>query len=184
MAMPIFNKNMKLFFSYCLLILLSACSIVSEDDLNKLKPYEGPMSRAYNLETRYSDSARLRVSLKAALQEEYKGGDQEFPKGILIFVYDKEGRKTTRLTANRGRYIKKKNKYVAIGNVVVVNLLKNEELRTEELHWTPTDRQIFTDERVTIKTPNELIKGTALKADESFTRYTIYKPDGTIKVKK
>lgn len=161
-------------------LLLQACSIVSEKDLNRLKKYKGPVSLTHNLNTLYSDSAKKKITMKAKLREEFQDGNQEFPEGILVEFYNEKQVKTTVLTAKTAFYFKEQNQYVARENVVVINLEKNDTLRTEELNWKPQatkkEEQLFTDKDVKITTPRETLLGTGLKAKQDFTWYKILIP--------
>jgi len=155
--MPKVFLSIFLFFS-----ILQACSIVSEKDLNRMKKYKGPISLTHNLNTLYSDSAKKKIVMKAKLREEFEDGNQEFPKGILLEFYNEEEEKTTILTAKKAFYFKEQNQYVARENVVVINILKKDTLRTEELNWKPSatrkEEQLFTDKDVKITTPSDLKK--------------------------
>lgn len=170
----------KLLFIFCFFYLLQSCSIVSEKDLNRLKPYTGPIALTHNLNTLYSDSAKKKITIKAKLRKEFQDQNQEFPKGILLEFYDENQEKTTVLTAKKAFYFKEQDQYVARENVVVINLTKKDTLRTEELNWKPNapnkEEQLFTDKDVKITTPKETLLGTGLKAKQDFTWYKILIP--------
>ena len=110
------------------LIFLYSCDEPNKD-LSKMKDYEGPIIEVTNVETLYSDSARVRVKLNAPVQWEYKSGDRDFPKGIIINFFDENGKNSAQLTANRGKFNKEKNLYTALGNVIVKNLLEQKKLK-------------------------------------------------------
>lgn len=168
--------------SFCSLMLIAGACTREKMDMSKLQPYEGPVLQAVDIETRYSDSARMVVKLNAPLRMGYQSGNQEFPKGILINFYNKKGENETRLTANTGFFDKSKNQYTARGNVIVTNLLENKQLKTEELHWTPADKKIFTKKFVTITTPKDIIKGQGLTATQDFSDYRIEKPNAVLTI--
>lgn len=176
---------MKYILCWCFLsvLFLSSCAEVDSSALQKEK-YEGPQVQAINVEIIYSDSAKVRVRLKAPLRIMWQTGNQDFPKGMTINFFNKKGENEARLTAQKGRYDKEKKRYTAMGDVVLVNLLRNEVLKTELLHWTPETRDIFTDKFVTITTPRDIIKGTGLKAKQDLTSYRIDYPTGIVAVDK
>ncbi len=116
-----------------------------------LEIYQGPTSLAYDVELLHSDSAIIRTNLKAKKQLEFATGDFEFPEGIEILFYDKDGKLTTTMRADRGNYIKKDNIYKGEGDVRVNNLEKDQKLSSEELFWDPNAKKIYTDKFVTIE---------------------------------
>ena len=145
--------------------------------------YNGPLVEAHDVLTLYSDSAKLKVKLKAPVQQEFENGDGVFPKGVDITFFEVEEQPTTTLRSNYGKFEKQKNTYVVTGNVVVKNLQKKETLNTEELHWDRTKQEVFTDKFVRIETPTEILTGQGLRANQDFSRYRILKPTGIFTVK-
>ncbi len=159
--------------------LLSACS---SSETTVPVEYEGPLSEAENVKMQYAEKDRVKVVLTAAKILEFANGDEEFPEGIFIEFYDELGNKTSTLRANDAYFFKEENKWRGRGNVEVVNMQKSEQLNTEELFWTPTDKKIFTDKFVTIKLQSEVLYGTGLEAKEDLSTYSIKDPSGDFTV--
>lgn len=180
--MSLQKSNFLLFF--ILSVFIFASCETQKADLSKMKIYDGPTLKAFNIELYYSDSAKLKVKMTAPLQLEYENGNQDFPKGIKVIFYDAEMKENTQITSNKAKYIKQENRYVAYSNVIVKNLKKNEQLNTEELNWTPINRKIYTDKFVTITTDDEILKGEGMTASQDFNTYQLKKPTGKFKVKK
>jgi LPS export ABC transporter protein LptC len=160
-------------------LMLSACS-TSETTVPV--EYEGPLSEAENVKMQYAEKDRVKVILTAAKILEFANGDQEFPEGIFIEFYDELGNKTSTLRANDAYYFKTENKWRGRGNVEVINTQKQEQLNTEELFWTPTDKKIFTEKFVTIKLQSEVLYGTGFEAKEDLSDYRIKDPSGDFTV--
>ena len=137
--------------------------------------YDGPMSTAYDIELFHSDSAVVRSHLVASKQMEFDGGDLEFPEGIEITFFDKEGNITTTMRADRGFYVKKDNLYRGEGDVQVNNLEKEQKLSSEELFWDPYAKKIFTEKFVTVQERETIFNGTGMEADEGFNEYKLFK---------
>lgn len=169
-----------LLFIYFFFLILVGCS--ENKELEEYKQYEGPTMEVENVETLYSDSAVVRVKLQAEKQLEYDNGNREFPEGIYIEFYETDGKVSSTITANQGYYNKKEDKYTATGNVIVKNTIKNEELRTEELHWEPAKQEINTDKYVEIETVNDIFMGNGLTAKQDFSEWSILQPTGTITI--
>ena len=167
------------FLSFFFLVaLLAGCKSIDEDDVKKKVVYKGPISQSKDISTLYSDSARLQIKLSAPLQWQYENGDGVYPKGINMAFYDKVGRVTNTVRANYGKYDKQKDAYFAQGNVIVNNVIKDETLRTEELHWDKQRRKLFTDKFVTIQTKTDILKGHGMTANQDFSNWKILRPTG------
>ncbi|WP_290507899.1 LPS export ABC transporter periplasmic protein LptC [Algoriphagus sp.] len=142
-------------------------------DSAALQVYEGPVNIATNVHVVQSDSAILRSEIRAPKQYEYLEGNMEFPEGVEIQFYEKDGTLSTRLRADQGYFDKKENLYHGVGNVQVENMLEDQSLQAEELYWDPTQKIIYTETFVTIRDKQTLFNGTGMVADESFTNYTL-----------
>ncbi|SFA75800.1 LPS export ABC transporter periplasmic protein LptC [Algoriphagus aquimarinus] len=162
--------------SFVLLSLLALTSSCREDvDASVLEVYDGPMNLALNVHLIQSDSAIVRFEMRAPKQLEFANGNQEFPEGIEIEVFEKDGELSTTLRADRGFFSKKDNVWRGEGNVQVHNLIKDQRLQSEELFWEPNKR-IYTEKFVTVQDGESLFNGTGLEADETFTNYTLKNP--------
>jgi LPS export ABC transporter protein LptC len=163
---------------------LSSCKD-EQADLDKMASYKGPLMEVDNIQTLYSDSARLKVKMTASKQLQMQNGDEVYPKGVNIIFYDKDGRISASLRSDRAKKVKQQEKelYTAYGNVVVVNNKKGETVNTEELNWSPTTKKIYTDKFVTITTADEVLKGEGLDTDQDFSYTRIRKPTGIFSLK-
>ncbi len=126
-------------FKINLLIVPLLCVISCREDIdkNQLEIYEGPYRTSYDMELLHSDSALVRIKLMADKQLEYRNGDTEFPEGIVIHFYEKDGELSSTIRADRGFHDRKTNIYRGDGNVQVHNLQKDQKLTSEELFWIP-----------------------------------------------
>lgn len=166
----------------CITGLALSCKDTLQDPDKELK-YTGPLIENKDVTTLYSDSARLLIKLEAPLQQEFENGDGVFPKGLYVEFYEKPGQKTSTLKSNYAKHERTKDLYVARGNVVVNNLQKQEKLETEELYWDKNKQEIYTEKFVKITTPEEVITGQGLRANQDFSRYSITKVTGTFSLK-
>jgi LPS export ABC transporter protein LptC len=154
-------------------------------DPDKEQKYTGPTMENHDVITLYSDSARLLIKLQAPIQQEFENGEGVFPEGLYVEFYEKEqeGQVTSTLRANYGKQNRNKNLYEARGNVVVDNLAKQEKLETEELFWDRRKARIYTEKFVKITTPEEVIMGQGLQANQDFSNYKIKKVTGVFNLK-
>lgn len=151
-------------------------------DPNEEERYTGPVIENHDVTTLYSDSAKLMIKLQAPIQQEFENGDGVFPKGFYVEFYDKDGQLESTLKGNYGKQDRGKNIYIAKGNVVVNNLRTREKLETEELFWNRSKAQIYTEKFVKITTPDQVLMGQGLIANQDLTLYSIKKPTGTLQI--
>lgn len=144
--------------------------------------YEGPMISMDTIHTKMSDSARITMILKAPKQNNFEGGDREWPASLYLEYLDDNGEIISTFRADYVYYTAKENLYRSEGNVVVKNLDNNDELNTEELFWDPSKELFYTERFVTIQSDGEIHTGEGLSANQDFSSYTILKPQGTIAV--
>ena len=147
------------------------------------KPYTGPLAQLYNINTLFSDSALVKVQLIAPVQNEYINGDRIFPKGLLLYFFDKTGNTNSSLKANHGKVEKSTGIYTATGNVVINDLKEGKKMNTELLNWNPTTKKVYTDKFVRIETKEEILTGNGLEATQDFKYYKILNPTGVFSVK-
>jgi LPS export ABC transporter protein LptC len=141
--------------------------------METIKPYNGPMIEVNKVETLYTDSSTLRIKLTAPKEYEFQNGDREFPKGEKIEFYDQHGVPSSVLTSNYGRYDKEKNLYFVRDNVIIQNLAEKKKLSTSELNWNPATEKVYTEKYVVIETPDQILNGDGLIANQEMSNYKI-----------
>lgn len=182
MQMMISNFHRLLIQAKLLLPLVVIWSCTTKE---KPKPiiYDGPLRRAENITLHYAEKEKVKTILKAKKVDEFQNGDREFPEGIYLEFYDEFGKMTSTLRANTAYYFKQENKWRGRGNVVVVNMEKDQQLNTEELFWMPATKKIFTEKFVTITDHQDIIYGTHLKANQDLSNYSLKETSGQMEVK-
>jgi LPS export ABC transporter protein LptC len=168
---------------YCIIVLIlifiQSCSSGLESN-QKFEEYTGPIMEADTVEIIYSDSAVVRVIVKASKQFEFENGDREFPNDIFIEFYETDGTLSSTLEANSAYYTKEKDLYKAEGDVEVIGYIDSRKMNSEELYWEPQKEEIYTDKFVRIQSQDQISTGTGLVAKQDFSSYRILKPSGTI----
>jgi LPS export ABC transporter protein LptC len=160
-------------------ILLTACN---QPDVKTPVEYTGPITEFQNIETFYTEKEILKMKLKAKVVHEFLNGDREFPEGVYVEFYNEMGALESTLEANHAFYFKEEDQWRGRGKVQVKNIMKNEQLNTEELFWKPSQQKIFTDKFVTIRQEADVIYGQGLEAKQDMSDYTILKPEGEFEV--
>lgn len=179
MAFSLFSAARAIVMLLGFLALTTACN---QSDMKEPLVYDGPLTVAENVELYYTEDNLVKVKMMAAVVNEFENGDRDFPKGIYLEFYDKDGRLESTLRANEAFYFKKENQWRGRGKVEVKNLAKNEQLNTEELFWKPDKEKIFTEKFVTIRQQSDVIYGQGLEAKQDMSDYVIKKPEGEFAV--
>lgn len=164
-------------FFISVIFLFPACEKLDEKAA-EIEPYTGPLQEAENVELYYSESATVKVKLVAGKMLEFANGNQEFPEGLYLEFYDENGKMTSTLKANEALYVKEEEKWRGRGNVEIKSIENNQELKTEELFWKPNEEKMFTDQRVIITLPDQVLYGKGLVAKQDFSSYEITEPEG------
>ncbi|MDR0206411.1 MAG: LPS export ABC transporter periplasmic protein LptC [Bacteroidales bacterium] len=134
-----------------------------------------PDESARNIEIIISEESIINFKLSAPFMNKYYGDNPyfDFPEGINIDSYS-NGEKHSTLTADYAISEERTQRYEAHGNVVIVDLVKQESIITEKIVWDKRNKRIFSDVEITqIKADGTVNKGDGFEADERFTKYTI-----------
>lgn len=143
-----------------------------------------PAEISRDIEITYSDSAKVKMRMKAPLLERYLGEKPytEFNEGLEVFFYNSVGEEDSKLKANYAINYTDEKKLVAKGNVILVNR-SGDQLNGEHLIWYEKTKRITSNEFVKITTEDEIIYGDGLDANEDFSQYKIKNIKGIINIK-
>lgn len=169
--------------SWVLLVLLLCACAKTKVAEQKSKPYQEPLATFYEVNTLFSDSAIVKVQLQAPSQEEYANGDRKFPKGLVLYFFDLDKDTSSSLRARYAVYSAASTVYTVRDSVVIQNEKEGKRMDTEELHWNPTTKKVYTEKFVKITTPEERLEGMGLDALQDFSYYRILRPTGVFSVK-
>jgi LPS export ABC transporter protein LptC len=132
----------------------------------------------------YSDKGIVRIKAIAPTATRFNKEKPylEFSDGIKILFYNAARELESTLTAKYATAYENSHSMTARDSVVVINS-KGEILNTDELIWDEDKKIIYSNSFVKITTPDEIIYGNGMTANENFTDYVIKHITGTIKVK-
>jgi len=146
-----------------------------------------PVQSMRDAEFTYSDSAEIKFKVITPLLHRYigEGEDPEpydvFPEGVKVISYNDQMEPESQITANYAISYSKKGLMEAENDVVVINS-EGKKLNTEHLVWNEAEGKIFSDKFVKITTPEEIIFGDGLEANQDFSEYRIKNIKGRIKI--
>ena len=154
----------------------------TREEKKPFQRYEGPQEEIFDVGVKYSEKGKVSVEMKTPVQLRYLNGDKVFPDSVNIVFFDSLGTQITTVRSDSGRYDGVKNIYIVTGNVIVVNILKQEFLYTSELNWNPATRKVFNDKpnRILRKRSSDVINGTGLDARQDFSEMALKKVTGIV----
>lgn len=162
-----------------LVLVVFSCSQKAE--IKGKTDYKGPMLVAHDLDVIYTDSARIKFTMKTPEQIKHQDQNETFPKGIHIEFYNNKEEKETSLSSKYAEFKKDKDEWFVKDSVVLNNFNRKRILKSEELYWNPKTQEVWCDTnvRVIIETEDQTLWGKGLKAKDDFSDYEIYTPTGS-----
>lgn len=166
----------------CLMMFFISCNPKNKEDI--LFSYHGkfPDESAENMSITMSEYGITSFILETPLLNKYYTDSvySDCPKGIKITSFNEAGQRQAILTADYAFESRNKS-YKASKNVVIIDMIKGDTLRTEELIWDKEKKQIYTNTLVKqSKADGSVHYGDGFFADERFSHYTIVHPRGVM----
>lgn len=159
------------------IFLLSAC----ENDIQEVRELTAKQDSAiysgFDVEIKYSTNGITNGLMKAKVVNRFIESNNEtyleFPEGMHMSFFNKEGAVTSTLKANYSIFYEDKGKWIAKYDVEVVNENK-EKLNTEYLIWLREEQKITSDRPVKITTAEGVFYGeNGFVSDQEFTEWEI-----------
>lgn len=163
-----------------LVLLLQACTDKEETVTNVF--YDGPIMTTENLVLTYSDSGRVAIKLTTAVQKRFDNGNEVYPKTVYVTFFNKNGVEYSSLRGDSAEYTLSTNKYLLMGNVFFYNREQQQSLSSDELTWSPNEKKVYTDKKVTVNTPTDKLEGVGMEATEDFSNYRFKRVTGIFMV--
>ena len=178
------HKNMSITIALgvmVMLLLFSSCSgrkkemgaaITERDSL--------PVMDTKGVTTLISDSGitRYRVNTVEWLIYDRKNPPYwAFEKGIYLEKFDSVFHTEASIKADTAYYYNKKELWKLMGNVHIQNL-KGEKFDTELLYWDQNKKRVYSDRRVRIEQPDQIIYAIGFESNEQLTKYRFFKTEG------
>jgi LPS export ABC transporter protein LptC len=128
-------------------------------------------------------SAKVKGKLTAPYMLRFQRADSpyaEFPRTLHVDFYNDSMQIESQLDAHYGKYFQNQEKVFLKDSVVVKNLIKRDTVHCQTLWWDQHNEQFTTDDPVRIYTPDKILYGTGMVADQNFRWYTIKKMTGVV----
>jgi LPS export ABC transporter protein LptC len=169
-------------------ILIIGMLFSCKNDLEKVKAFandeEFAFQTTYNVTYTFTKNGQIQNQLIAGEVNRFgaDSGRIEISNGFKVLMYDSLAKPESELTAQRGTQYATNNMLIARDSVKFTNQL-GEMLETSLLIMDRDSALIYTDKQVKITRGDNVIYGDGLRANESFSNYTIKNPRGSFYVK-
>jgi LPS export ABC transporter protein LptC len=166
-------------------ILFLGCKKNNIEEIKAITSVETlPMQEARNFESLFTDSGKVRFSIKAPLLLRFENDGQdyiEFPNGLELVKFDQNNKVISSITANYARQYVAEQKWEAKNNVIATNA-NGDTLKTEVLYWEEKEKKIYTNEFVRIIRADQNFTGTGMTSDQNMMNWKITNPKGILYV--
>ena len=100
-----------------------------------------------------------------------------FEKGVYLEKFDSIFQVEASIKADTAYFFNKEELWKLMGNVHIQNL-KGEKFDTELLYWDQNKKRVYSDRRVRIEQPDQIIYAIGFESNEQLTKYRFFKTEG------
>ncbi|MCF8346513.1 MAG: LPS export ABC transporter periplasmic protein LptC [Bacteroidales bacterium] len=176
----------RLFIIVIFALSLTAC----ENEIEKINllntTSEYPDMIGEDIETIYSDSAKVKVKMVAPELRQFNNAEKpysEFPQGMKVTFFNDSLEIESVIHANYAIYYNDDKLWHATGNVVAENYATGERLDSEELFWDEEKEEIYSDSYTRIVNENGTFYGQkGFRSNQSLTDYTLIGSKGVVNI--
>ena len=174
------KKFLKIFIEINIIANMVMVLFSCENSLDKVKEFidtdtiNGVL--AYDVVFTRSDSGFVQGKLIAPVMHRMEGDSAilEFPKGFVAYTYNKYNEPISKIRGDYGIRYEKEEIIFIKDSVVMENMNTEETMFTETLYWYQKTKKIHTRNFVKIVSPDKIITGDSLSANEDFTQRVIH----------
>jgi len=157
-------------------------------ELNNPKDKRAALEEGHMIESYLSENGKVKGKLTAPLMYRYQVDSPylEFPKTLHIDFYNDSMVKESQLDAKYGKYREWENKVFLKDSVVVINVLKGDTLRCEELWWDQNAQKFYTNKPARYSQKDKFVNygRNGLEAKQDLSNLVFYDNSGTLPVPK
>ena len=188
---PSINKTIAVLLIACVSCMAIACGDktkpVASTGPHKIIPEEAidivSMLSEPSTDSSKNLTARVKGKLTAPYMLRYQRADSpyaEFPRSLHVDFYNDSMQLESQLDAHYGKYFQNQEKVFLKDSVVVKNIIKRDTVHCRTLWWDQHTERFSTDDPVRIYTPDKILYGIGMEADQNFRWYTIKKMTGMV----
>ncbi len=134
-----------------------------------------------------TNKGKVEIRVQTGRMERYQTDTSSyelFPEGIWVYAYTTDGELESTIVADAARHDEKSDEkkdeegdvWMAFGNVVVRNVIKDETMETDTIYWDRTRKEIYTDCYIRMYSPDGFMQGFGMRSDERARNAVIQRP--------
>lgn len=140
------------------------------------------VEEGFGVDSYLSQGGKVRARLRSPYMKRYMADSPyvEFPRTLHVdFLNDSTQQVESIMDAHYARHMEYQRKVILRDSVVVINLVKGDTLRTDELWWDQNEQQFYTDKPVRIYQKTGFTYGrSGMQAKQDFSEWWILGSSG------
>lgn len=184
------QSKLNIIFKSIATIFLVAMLFSCENNRQKINDFIAdknlPISVTKNIALIHTDSGKMKSKMITKLLHDFsnrkKHPYQEFPKGIKLITFEKNGDSTT-IISDYARTFKNTEISEIKGNVIIINHKKNLKLLTDQLFWDQKENYFFSNKKsLLISGKDTLIGKDGFDANADLTNANMMNNKGKLEI--
>ena len=143
-----------------------------------------PMQVVDDMEILQTKNGNGQMRVLADVMEKYQNDTitfELFPKGLNVYAYTEDGVLESTIQSDNALHEKSRRGngqelWMAFGNVVIKNIVKQETMETDTIYWDQHNKEIYTDCYVRMYSPDGLMQGYGMRSDDRASNATLMRP--------
>ena len=141
-----------------------------------------PLQIVDNMFIIQTENGLLQSRMESKKMERYENDSLKyelFKEGFAIFSYNENGLLETTINSNSAKHINYndgRETWLAMGNVIIKNIIKNETMITDSLYWDQKNELLHTKCFVKMYSKDGYMQGYGLESDQRARNTVILKP--------
>ena len=180
------KKFVDYIFVFVLILLLQSCESNLKDVQRIYKTSFVPTGEADSINLKYTDSGKVKSTVQSLKMVDYstaKNPFVEFPKSVLVSLYDNNGNRTT-VVADKAISYKKTEVIDLVGNVKIATF-DGKILETNQLYFDQKNEWFFTEEPFRFKhADGSFLQGVGIDFSKDFKIFNMQNNNGEVNNKK
>lgn len=182
------SKQYKIIFKSIAVLYVTAMLFSCTNNSQKVRDFLAdknlPVGKAKNAFHVYKDSGRITSKLITPLMLDFSNRKEhpysEFPEGIKIINFEKNGQDSVTITGNYALSYAKTSISEIKGNVVVINHTDNSRLETEQLFWDEKTKYFVSEKAFKLTKEKDTIFGVGFESKDDLTKHLAKKTTGKL----
>jgi len=141
----------------------------------------GPLTIAENINTKYTDSGKVKSNLISRKMLNYSNREfafYEFPEGVDLTLYDDDNNRSNIIADYAILY--DETDLIDLQGNVVLNTHNKDTLFAEQLYYDQKRQWLFTNHPVRFRTKDQIINGNGFDSDRNFSQARVLEVTGRI----